>query len=304
MAIVDALGIGREPAGKGARSGRSDDDESGAEVLEDRGGDGLGVDALRDADGAGESKPEGVDGEAFRRRAVPKEPEELPSRARICLHREEGEGDPPRRLGGEAEEEGLEERVVGPIGHWGVGLERCRVGELLGSSEAGTKAKGRLRGEARGRGARGREGGARARGRERGARRRSMIYFNERYLTISWDAEIGAVRMEWKEFIDGPPFRAGLDAGLALVEQKKSVKWLADLRRLGPVTLEDQKWSNEDWFPRVIAAGLRYMALVSPRKVVAQMSVRTIMAKVMDKNLTTAHFDEVEQARDWLRNAN
>jgi hypothetical protein len=127
-----------------------------------------------------------------------------------------------------------------------------------------------------------------------------MIYFNERYLTILWDGEIGAVRMEWKEFVDGDAFRSGLNAGLALVVQKKTGKWLADLRRLGPVTLEDQKWSNEDWFPRAIAGGLRYMALVSPRKVVAQMSVRTIMSKVMDRNLTTAHFDELEQARQWL----
>jgi hypothetical protein len=130
-----------------------------------------------------------------------------------------------------------------------------------------------------------------------------MIYFNERYLTILWDAEIGAVRMEWKEFADGAQFRTGLDAGLALVTQKKTGKWLADLRRLGPVTLEDQKWSNEDWFPRAITGGIRFMALVSPRKVVAQMSVRTIMSKVMDRNLTTAHFDELEKARDWLRSA-
>jgi hypothetical protein len=136
-----------------------------------------------------------------------------------------------------------------------------------------------------------------------GARRSSMIhFFNERYLTIFWDAEINAVRMEWKEFVDGPSFRTGLDAGLALIVEKRSGKWLADLRRLGPVTLEDQRWSNEEWFPRAIGAGLRYMALVSPRKVVAQMSVRTIMSKVMDRNLTTAHFDDIEEARNWLRN--
>ena len=129
-----------------------------------------------------------------------------------------------------------------------------------------------------------------------------MIYFfDERYLTILWDLEIGAVRMEWKEFADGQQYRTGLDAGLALVIQKRASKWLADLRYLGPVTLEDQRWSNDDWFPRAIQGGLRFMALVSPRKVVAQMSVRTIMSKVMDRNLTTAHFDDVEQARQWLR---
>ncbi|MCK6587657.1 MAG: STAS/SEC14 domain-containing protein [Polyangiaceae bacterium] len=130
-----------------------------------------------------------------------------------------------------------------------------------------------------------------------------MIYFDERYLTILWDGEIGAVRVEWKEFIDGPSFRAGLDAGLSLLEMRKTGKWLADLRRLGPVTMEDQRWTNEDWFPRAIAAGLRHLALVSPRKVVAQMSVRTIMSKVNERNLTMAYFEEIEAARDWLRDA-
>lgn len=127
-----------------------------------------------------------------------------------------------------------------------------------------------------------------------------MIHFNERYLTIHWDSQINAVWMEWKEFIDGSAFRSGLDTGLALLTQKKTGRWLADLRNLGPVTPEDQKWSNEDWFPRALSGGIRWMALVAPRKVVAQMSVRTIMSKVNDKNLTTAYFDELELAKQWL----
>lgn len=127
-----------------------------------------------------------------------------------------------------------------------------------------------------------------------------MIYFNERHLAIRWDEEINAVWMEWKSFADGRELRGGLDAGLVLAAQKNTGKWLADLRELGPITPDDQKWSNEDWFPRAISGGVRWMALVAPRKIVAKMSVRTVMNKVMDKNLTTSHFDELEPARRWL----
>jgi hypothetical protein len=128
-----------------------------------------------------------------------------------------------------------------------------------------------------------------------------MIVFDQRYLTIHWDDDLGAVWMEWREFIDGEAFRDGLDRGLALLVKNRSSKWLADLRSLGPVSLEDQKWSNEDWFPRALASGLRTMAVVVPRKVVAKMSVHTIMSKVDDKNLTTAHFGDLGLARSWLR---
>lgn len=128
----------------------------------------------------------------------------------------------------------------------------------------------------------------------------TMVYFNEPFLTIHWDENIKAVRMEWKQFAEGRDFQLGLDEGLALASEKNAQRWLADLRNLGPVTLADQKWSNENWFPRALAAGIRAMALVAPHKVVAQLSVRTIMSKVDDKALETAYFDDVEEARRWL----
>lgn len=128
-----------------------------------------------------------------------------------------------------------------------------------------------------------------------------MIYMNERFLTIQWDSELSAVWMEWKEFADGETFRWGLDAGLDLLINNKTGRWLADLRNLGPIAPADQQWSNEDWFPRAIAGGVRWMALVAPKRVVARMAVRTIMSKVEDRSLVTAYFDELPAAREWLR---
>ncbi len=108
--------------------------------------------------------------------------------------------------------------------------------------------------------------------------------------------------MQWKRYAEGQDFRSGLDAGLALVRQKGTSRWLADLRQLGPVRQDDQQWANADWFPRAIAGGVRYMALVSPRAAVARLSVKQVMSRVNDANLITAHFDDLEAARAWLRN--
>jgi hypothetical protein len=85
---------------------------------------------------------------------------------------------------------------------------------------------------------------------------------------------------------------------------KKTGRWLADLRNLGPIAPDDQQWSNEDWFPRAIAGGVRWMALVAPKRVVAKMAVWTIMSKVADRSLVTAYFDELPAAREWLRAQN
>lgn len=128
-----------------------------------------------------------------------------------------------------------------------------------------------------------------------------MIHYNERWLTIHWDEPTQAVWMEWKAYVEGEDFRSGLDTGLSLIRQKRANRWLADLRRLGPIRQVDQQWTSEDWFPRAVASGVRFMALVSPTAAVSRLSVKQIMNKVKDIELVTSNFDDMEDARAWLR---
>lgn len=127
-----------------------------------------------------------------------------------------------------------------------------------------------------------------------------MIYKNYPFITIHWDEEINAVMMEWTKFAVSAHFRRALNDGLDLLIEKGSQRWLADLRGLGPVGPADQKWSNEDWFPRAIAAGVTRMALVAPKTTLSRMSVDTIMERVGEVNLATHYFDSVADARQWL----
>jgi hypothetical protein len=127
-----------------------------------------------------------------------------------------------------------------------------------------------------------------------------MVYKKYPFITIHWDEEINAVVMEWTKFAVSALFRRALNDGLDLLIEKGSHRWLADLRGLGPVGPEDQKWSNEDWFPRAIAGGVTRMALVAPNSTLSKMSVDTIMERVGEVNLARHYFDSVEDARLWL----
>ena len=127
-----------------------------------------------------------------------------------------------------------------------------------------------------------------------------MIHKEYPFITIHWDEEISTVIMEWTKFAISARFRRALNEGLDLLIEKGSHRWLADLRGLGPVGPEDQKWSNEDWFPRGIAGGITCMALVVPISILSRMSVDAIMQKVDQANLAVHYFDSVEEARQWL----
>jgi hypothetical protein len=128
-----------------------------------------------------------------------------------------------------------------------------------------------------------------------------MVYHDFSYLTVHWKEEVPCVLMEWKVFARDADFRAGLDAGLKLLESKGADKWLADLRKLGTVTNLDQEWANANWFPRALASGIKFMAIVIPESALSRFNVDSIMGKVEGTDLVTQNFDSVDKAVEWLK---
>lgn len=129
-----------------------------------------------------------------------------------------------------------------------------------------------------------------------------MFYYNERWLTIRWDDSVSAVYTVYKGYAEGDEFREGHEAGLRLLRQKRTSRWISDARQLAPIRQVDQQWLNTDWVPRGIAAGWRWLAIVSPEAAVARMSVRQVVSNINTISFVTNYFDSMEMARSWLRN--
>lgn len=129
-----------------------------------------------------------------------------------------------------------------------------------------------------------------------------MIHYDERWLTIRWDDSVRAVWTEYKGYAEGEEFRAGHEAGLSLLRQKRTSRWISDARLLAPIRQVDQHWLNTDWVPRGIAAGWRWLAIVSPKAAVARLSVKQVINNINTISFVTSYFDDMEAARSWLRN--
>lgn len=128
-----------------------------------------------------------------------------------------------------------------------------------------------------------------------------MVYFDKRWMTVRFDESIQAVVLEWKGYAEGEEYRSGFNLGLQVLREKGACRWLGDCRQLGPITQADQQWMNKDWHPRAAAAGMRWVALVSPKAAVARLSVRYIITRVNNTDLVFNNFDDLEAARAWLR---
>jgi len=128
-----------------------------------------------------------------------------------------------------------------------------------------------------------------------------MIYAEKSYIQIVYNEEIKVVEMHWKTFTTSAELKEGLNTGIKCIEEMQAHKWIGNVCKLGVIGEDDQKWSNEDWFPRALKAGITRMAVIVSDDIFNQMSVDEIMQRVPQINFESQYFSSVEEAREWLK---
>ncbi len=130
-----------------------------------------------------------------------------------------------------------------------------------------------------------------------------MIFYQTPQITIQWDEELKAVHNEWRGFIFGDDYKQALNKILELMIQKKADRLFSDTRKLRILNQDDQQWAATDWIPRIRAAGLKHQAIIIPGSDLANKAVReTIDKGTIKRNNITEYFNDVEEAREWMRN--
>jgi len=127
------------------------------------------------------------------------------------------------------------------------------------------------------------------------------IFFNRPGVAIvKWDATCHAAHIEWQGWADPAEFAAANDALILALRRHGGSSALGDCREMKVIKQSDQEWVHQDWFPRILAAGLRRMALVIPKSGLALMNVQEIMSRIPGTKLDVAYFGTIEEARNWL----
>ena len=120
------------------------------------------------------------------------------------------------------------------------------------------------------------------------------------YVTLWYDAEKKIVHHKFHKYIYGQQFRNVLEKGLEVFKEKGAQKWLSDDRNNSALPTEDGDWAQENWAPRVIAAGWKYWAIVLPEKVVGQMNMQRFIEENTKLGLTVRVFSDPDEALKWL----
>ncbi|MBC7919581.1 MAG: STAS/SEC14 domain-containing protein [Ferruginibacter sp.] len=125
-------------------------------------------------------------------------------------------------------------------------------------------------------------------------------YYESKAVNISWNSEGGFIHVEWRGYATNAEYLEILAKQLAFTKQKKAGKILYDLRKIGVVSAENQKYTNEVYFPQMAQAGSKHAAIVIPESVFGEMSVNSILGKKNEALFEAKLFKDTDSASQWL----
>jgi len=92
-----------------------------------------------------------------------------------------------------------------------------------------------------------------------------------------------------------------MDLCLVLLEQVAAQSIIANVQMLRPLVSADQDWTNQDWAPRAVRAGLRHMVVVQPRSVFSQLVVSQVVQKLDGSAMQVVQVAEITDALRLLQ---
>jgi hypothetical protein len=124
---------------------------------------------------------------------------------------------------------------------------------------------------------------------------------NTEIYNIYFDKEIDAVVMEWDGYATSTQFKEGTELMLNTLIQNNSFKVLADIKEMVLIGTEDQQWLNTHFLPRAIKFGFKAIAIIKPNNYFNKIAVESISYKVDKDKLAINFFDNITEAKEWLK---
>jgi hypothetical protein len=125
-------------------------------------------------------------------------------------------------------------------------------------------------------------------------------FFESKHGAVAWHDELQSVIMEWNGFAYGEEFQTILMKGAELLEKRKGSKVLMDTRNGAAIKAEDKAWIGEYFIKRAYESGLRQLALLQPRSVVAKLSVNRTVEGLGTLPYRQENFSDWDEAAQWL----
>jgi hypothetical protein len=128
-----------------------------------------------------------------------------------------------------------------------------------------------------------------------------LIYFQESFATIEWDEENHWILNTFYGFSNDEQGKINSQKVLELIKLKKARKLIYDHTEALAISKEFQKELIHKFYVEAMQAGLKYRAVVRAKSALYRLITSNINEELTKMGLEFATFDNLEEAKNWMR---
>ncbi len=130
------------------------------------------------------------------------------------------------------------------------------------------------------------------------------ILYEDEFMQVRHDEVHNCIEYSWKKFASSEKYKELLDKVYQFLVEKKSDRFLADATLMKAIPQDAQAWTDTDWFPRMIQAGTKFIAVVNPELGGGSMAMRKMREEMEEKTraigIIQTFVDTLQKARDFI----
>lgn len=130
-------------------------------------------------------------------------------------------------------------------------------------------------------------------------RKGSKAYYAEDFITIEYEQASHFLYVNWKGYQTESSVKKGCEKILEALTHYKVVKVLNDNSNVLGIWTPAAVWVGENWFPRMVDAGLQQFAWVYSPSMLSQVSTNEALKHTPALGMVKTFYD-VPAARQWL----
>ncbi|TAE13188.1 MAG: hypothetical protein EAZ95_11465 [Bacteroidetes bacterium] len=131
-----------------------------------------------------------------------------------------------------------------------------------------------------------------------------MEVYKSVYWAILYDKETHLLTPIWNSTsadMTEESYKSEMENYVELVEKYEPKQLLIDCQEFYfPIAPHIQEWIDATIFPRVLAVGVKHVAIVVPSEIIANISVQQAMEEPKGTKFVTRYFDKRTDANQWL----
>lgn len=129
---------------------------------------------------------------------------------------------------------------------------------------------------------------------------RNQLLYRESFIVIEYNSSDEWIYVNWRGYVSYETVTAGCEKILQCMQETECYRILNDNTNVEGIWSGASVWVAQDWFPRMLSAGLKCFAWVYSSSALSRLSMDKSIRNTEDPSYIKT-FQNLEAAEDWLR---